>query len=383
LAAKVKIEMSEQESDDLANEQEMRLDSGFDQLEEEVAGQDRSRDQRPVSSPVGILALLLALIALGMGSYAAFMFYNLESSDRTVDLAAQLTEVKQGLKGSANGLDTVSNQLGGLRQEQSLAMGSLESQLESRIADVESAMGTSSQDWIVAEVEYLLRMANQKILMEQDPKGALTLFIAADTILADSQGLTAFSLREAMATDIAKLEVVKVLDREGLYLRLSAFVSQVGELKQRELRYSPTVQQEEVTIGAQQLTFVEKVADVAAKAGKRITTLVDYRRNEVEITPILPPEEEYYLRQNLIMKLQLAQIALLERNGEIFRVSLTEAIYWINKYFDPSDTVTTSMRAGLEELAVINVQRPMPDVTASLREVRQLFGDFQKTEDSQ
>jgi uroporphyrin-3 C-methyltransferase len=176
---------------------------------------------------------------------------------------------------------------------------------------------------------------------------------------------------------------VKVLDREGLYLRLSAFVSQVGELKQRELRYSPTVQQEEVTIGAQQLTFVEKVADVAAKAGKRITTLVDYRRNEVEITPILPPEEEYYLRQNLIMKLQLAQIALLERNGEIFRVSLTEAIYWINKYFDPSDTVTTSMRAGLEELAVINVQRPMPDVTASLREVRQLFGDFQKTEDSQ
>ncbi|MBQ74259.1 MAG: hypothetical protein CMQ20_04425 [Gammaproteobacteria bacterium] len=375
--------MSEQESDDLANEQEMRLDSGFDQLEEEVAGQDRSRDQRPVSSPVGILALLLALIALGMGSYAAFMFYNLESSDRTVDLAAQLTEVKQGLKGSANGLDTVSNQLGGLRQEQSLAMGSLESQLESRIADVESAMGTSSQDWIVAEVEYLLRMANQKILMEQDPKGALTLFIAADTILADSQGLTAFSLREAMATDIAKLEVVKVLDREGLYLRLSAFVSQVGELKQRELRYSPTVQQEEVTIGAQQLTFVEKVADVAAKAGKRITTLVDYRRNEVEITPILPPEEEYYLRQNLIMKLQLAQIALLERNGEIFRVSLTEAIYWINKYFDPSDTVTTSMRAGLEELAVINVQRPMPDVTASLREVRQLFGDFQKTEDSQ
>ncbi len=375
--------MSEQESDDLANEQEMRLDSGFDQLEEEVAGQDRSRDQRPVSSPVGILALLLALIALGMGSYAAFMFYNLESSDRTVDLAAQLTEVKQGLKGSANGLDTVSNQLGGLRQEQSLAMGSLESQLESRIADVESAMGTSSQDWIVAEVEYLLRMANQKILMEQDPKCALTLFIAADTILADSQGLTAFSLREAMATDIAKLEVVKVLDREGLYLRLSAFVSQVGELKQRELRYSPTVQQEEVTIGAQQLTFVEKVADVAAKAGKRITTLVDYRRNEVEITPILPPEEEYYLRQNLIMKLQLAQIALLERNGEIFRVSLTEAIYWINKYFDPSDTVTTSMRAGLEELAVINVQRPMPDVTASLREVRQLFGDFQKTEDSQ
>ena len=109
-------------------------------------------------------------------------------------------------------------------------------------------------------------------------------------------------------------------------------------------------------------------------------SLIDYRRNEIEITPILPPEEEYYLRQNLILKLQIAQIALLERNNEIFIVSLMESISWINKYFDPSDAATTAILTGLEELTAIDVQQDMPDVTGSLEEVRHLLGEFQQVE---
>jgi len=368
--------MSDQEIDDTADEQEKRLESALDQLENESSEQNPPERQPRASSAVGILAVFLALVAIGIGSYAAFMFYDLKRSDRTGELAAQLTQIKQEVQGTTSGLDTISNQLRGVLKEQSLAMGLLESQLKSRLADIESAAGTSSQDWIIAEIEYLLRMGNQRVLMEQDPMGALALFKAADTILADSQELTAFALREAVASDIAKLEAVEVLDREGLYLRLSAFVSQAGELKQQEPLYTPTIQEQESLVGVDEKTFIEQAVDITSKVGKRITTLVDYRRNEVEITPILPPEEEYYLRQNLVMKLQMAQMVLLEGNSEIFRVSLTEAIHWIDNYFDPTDTVTLSMRAGLEELKVVNVQQPMPDVAASLREVRHLFGDL-------
>ena len=331
---------------------------------------------------VGILAILLSLSAIGIGSYATFMFINLENSDSADVFTAQLAQIRRELTSGADTLAGVSNQLETLQEKQSAALAALKANLESRIADLESGSSATSQDWIIAEVEYLLRIANQRILMEQDPRGALALFRAADTIVADTQGLTAFSLRQAMAEDMARLEAVEMLDKEGIYLRLSAFVSQVSELKQRELLYSPP-SEEDAPVNQGESTLIEGITSFIAKTGNRITSLIDYRRNEVEITPILPPEEEYYLRQNLLLKLQMAQIALLDRDGEIFVVSLRESISWINKYFDPSHAATTAMRTGLMELMAIDVQQVMPDVGASLQEVRLLSAGLQQTKDDQ
>lgn len=331
---------------------------------------------------VGILAIILSLSAIGIGSYATFMFINLENSDSTDAFTAQLAQSRRELASGTDALAGVSNQLETLQEKQSAALASLKANLESRIADLESRSSATSQDWIIAEVEYLLRIANQRILMEQDPRGALTLFRAADTIVADTQGLTAFSLREAMAEDIARLEAVEMLDKEGIYLRLSAFVSQVSELKQRELLYSPPIE-EDAPVNQGESTLIDGITSFIAKTGNRITSLIDYRRNEVVITPILPPEEEYYLRQNLLLKLQMAQIALLDRDGEIFVVSLRESISWINKYFDPSHAATAAMHAGLMELVAIDVQQVMPDVGASLREVRLLSVGLQQAKDDQ
>ena len=89
----------------------------------------------------------------------------------------------------------------------------------------------------------------------------------------------------------------------------------------------------------------------------------------------------YFLQQNLILKLQVAQIALLESNQDIYSTSVGESIAWIEKYYDPEDAVTVSMRNGLEALLAINVEMEMPDVTASLREVRELLSGFHHSED--
>lgn len=331
---------------------------------------------------VGILAMILALSAIGIGSYATFMVHQPETSDSEDVFAAQLTEIRQELLDNTASLAEVSEQLETLGERQSAALAALNATLGSRITDLESSKGITSQDWIIAEVEYLLRIANQRILMEQDAGGALAMFRAADTIVAETQGLSAFSLRQAMARDIARLEAVEMLDKEGIYLRLSAFVGQVNELKQRELHYSPPVE-EDAPVNLRETTFVDRITGFITKIGNRIASLIDYRRDEVGITPILPPGEEYYLRQNLLLKLQMAQIALLNRDGEIFIVSLKESISWINKYFDPADAATTAMRVGLVELMAIDVQQVMPDVSTSLREARLLSDSFQQMENSQ
>jgi uroporphyrin-3 C-methyltransferase len=389
--AKNKVEGAEKPAVD----QDAKLNDTFDRLEkkaddEKVTGQKSSAKVRTKSksrSSVGVVfAVFLSLVAIGVASYPTFLLYTQPASDPVGEMSSRVTALQQDQEGGINqvnnSLDSLSGKLSGLERNQSAALKSLQQALESDIADLQSADGgTTSQDWLLAEVEYLLRMANQRVLMERDPAGALGLIQAADSIIADSQGLTAFSLRQAMATDMARLEAVEVLDKEGLYVRLSALTGQVNNLKQHELAYvAPT---EAADVSTQDPTILGGMMAFVSKVFIRITSLVDYRRDGIEVTPILPPDQEYYLRQNLILKLQMAQIALLDNNGEIFSLSLQECKAWIEKYFDAGDNTTIAMQTALDELMTINVQEELPDVSGSLREIRALLTNFHRAESSQ
>jgi len=119
-----------------------------------------------------------------------------------------------------------------------------------------------------------------------------------------------------------------------------------------------------------------------ASAGlARVFTLVDYRSTGSVVAPILPAEEEYYLRQNLVMQLQMAQLGLLRSDQQVFAASLSETEKWITRHFDSEEPTAIAMLTALSELKKQNVAREMPDVSGSSREVRKLLARFhQKTD---
>ena len=100
--------------------------------------------QEPGGKAVGILAIFLSLSAIGIGSYATFMFINLENSDSADAFTAQLAQVRRELASGTDALAGVSNQLETLQEKQSAALASLKANLESRIADLESRSSTTS-----------------------------------------------------------------------------------------------------------------------------------------------------------------------------------------------------------------------------------------------
>ncbi len=383
--------MTEVESGKKADEQDTRLNDAFDRLEKKTVDQS-TREQGPPgkekspSSGGVVLAIFLSLVAIGVASYPAFVIYTQQGSDplgsltsRVNDIQSEATGRSQSVQDNSDSLDLLTEKLSSVEEEQGVALETLQKGLEASIVALQSKLGTTSQDWLLAEVEYLLRMANQRVLMERDPAGALALLTAADSVIANSQGLTAFSLREAMAADMAGLEAVKVLDREGLYLRLSALAGQVENLAQRRLAYIPPSEPTEAP-STEEPSILIRLMALATRIGSRLASLVDYRRDEIAVTPILPPGEEYYLRQNLVLKFEMAQIALLENDGQVFSRSLEESDAWIEKYFDADDSVTLAMRAALAELMVIDVQQELPNLNASLREVRALMAEFRQAE---
>ena len=103
---------------------------------------------------------------------------------------------------------------------------------------------------------------------------------------------------------------------------------------------------------------------------------MDYRNDGTVVTPILPPKEDYYLRQNLVMKMQHAQLALLRRNQSIFDSSLSDSLVWIDQYFDAEHGVTLAMTETLQYLRTVRIEKDVPDISSSLVEMRKLMDGF-------
>ena len=239
-------------------------------------------------------------------------------------------------------------------------------------AEVRELMGPAREDWLLAESEYLLRLASQRLLMDRDVPSAIALIKSADDTLADARGLKIFELRASLAEDLASLGAVAELDTEGIFLRLNALISRVDVLQQRQLTYRKDVQALPETQVDGSVTLMQRLTGMLSAIGDQIAGLVDYRVSDERIRPVLPAKEEYYLRQNLVMKYQLAQLALLRGKQEIFVASVGDTRVWVSRYFDDQDVETSAVLTTLNDLENIDITREIPDVSVSLRLVREV-----------
>ncbi|MGB0691175.1 MAG: uroporphyrinogen-III C-methyltransferase [Pseudomonadales bacterium] len=356
---------------------EAQLEAAFEELE-----QTRPQSGESAGSGIaGMLALILALIAIGISSYAAYeSFGNAETvpeADRVRELTASLTTMEQTQQARFAELEQLLASLPTQEGVTPAALETLATRIENDLSDIRSRLSTSSEDWLFAEVEYLVRMANQRVLMEQDPDAALHLLLSADRIVRDAEGIAAHELRAALADDIAALQAVSAPDVQGLYLEISAQIRQVSALERKLPAYQAPMAQTEAPPAAE--GFLAEIATLARSAFGRLGQLLDFRRGGVEIKPVLPPEQQYYLRQNLILKLQIAQMALLEGEAEVYRVTLIEAGQWVEESFD-NNKAAEAMRASLTRLASEDVGIDLPDISASLDAARQLLSDFHRSE---
>ncbi|MBD3649256.1 MAG: uroporphyrinogen-III C-methyltransferase, partial [Pseudomonadales bacterium] len=314
--------------------------------------------------------------------YAAWLVYQMPNLEPQRSSLGQQIDTIERTAARTGELREIDARLGRIQSERQDDLAAIRRDVDSAVSEIRREMGTSSEDWLMAEVEYLLRLANHRVLLERDPEGAIALFQAADEIVRDAEGITAFELREAIANDIAKLKVVRKVDTDGIFLELSALKGLVGQLEQKKLAFTPAEEPE--TIRAEEPSgWLDRILAMLKRAGTRLAGLVEYRSDSERITPVLPPDEEYYLRQNLTLKLQLAQLALLRGEKEVYTTSLAEARTWVMDNFANDDRVTRAMINGLDNLAQIDISREMPDVSDSLREVRALLASFHQAEDKQ
>lgn len=323
------------------------------------------------------MAALLSFVAIGMAAYGVYQFYLLDG--KIIELVTTVADVEQTIRSFESKQNAVAADLRRFGAQQSAQIASLDEKLNSTLADIRASAGSSSRDWILAEVEYLLRLANQRIMMEKEVSGAIALLRAADTIIDQADIVSAFPVRQAIAEDIAGLKSLGQLDIEGTYLKLAARTRQVDHLKRKKLAFISSHVDKDVTEPDEvdeNGNWYQPLLDAGAMLGDRLYSLVNYRQGTERVQPILPPKEEYYLRQNLKLKFEHAQLALLRNQQAAFDQSVADSIDWVETHFDQQDTETQAMLSTLDEIANARVEQAMPELSGSLAAIRKFLAEF-------
>lgn len=319
---------------------------------------------------LGTLALLLALAAVGGAGYIYYELIYLEgtaeeaTAERIAALQAELAAVDTRFERLAARQEAArSEALAELRQTQAAARQATEAALREALADVARAAPPDTGEWRRAEVRYLLRIANHRLLMERDVAGALRLLRAADAVLAEIDDFTLHEVRARLSDEIAALEGVSRTDLQGLFLRLESAKQELDALPLRKPRFTRDAAPREPASAEGEAA----ASGPWAALRRQLSGLVRVRELDGAVKPLLAPEEGVYLELNLRLMLERAQLAAVRGEQLLFEESLATAIDWIDEYLNVAEPPVRRLRRELTELAGTDLERPLPDISGSLQ----------------
>ena len=240
----------------------------------------------------------------------------------------------------------------------------IEGRLSAQRAELARFGATDRQDWLLAEAQYLLRLANQRLIMADDVVAAKALLISADSILVELEDVSLYDVRAALAADLAAVRAVPKRDIQGMYLDLAALIEQADKLVIFQL---PEEESRAPVEPAQD--WQGRLQQGYEEALLKLSDYVIIRRRDVPIEALMDPQWEGLVRQNLRMLLEQAQVALLSGNQTLFRESLSRAGHWVAEFFEADEAAARAIASEITVLQEKDISVAMPDISRSLAAV--------------
>lgn len=317
--------------------------------------------------PIAIASFVVALAAIAVCAY----LYQQSLSDQSdqqalaVDLGVAVKRLdQQGQDSKAVQQQLLRLQSSNTQTQQQLLdqIETLRVQLSSQQKQLRAMSTTDRDDWLLAEVEYLIRLANQRLLMGQDLSGAASLLNSADEIVKELDDSALFAVRKALTEDIGALRAANKLDIEKLYLEIGSAAKQADRLR---LFDDVQLAANGIERPAEQ-SWQQRFGSGLTAALEKLKGLVEYKKLDQEYKPVLAPEYEAAVRQNVRLMFEQAQMALLAGKQSLYNDSLAKARDWITNYYTVDQMARDSVLTMIDELQSKSIAVTVPDISSSL-----------------
>lgn len=305
-----------------------------------------------------IVTLVLLMLLLISGLNGVFLWqqhlqiHNIQSQLAPLDLLNDRTHRQSG-------------DLDNLRSSQQAQQQQLD-RLQAQLNDLLAQQSLTSTDiqlrWALAEMEYLLNMANQRALLAQDVRGARAALDLVDKILEQTPDYRLLPLRELIADEELAMAAVRDVDIAGIAVELQSVIDRVEKLR---VITGPQVVDPPLQLVDPDIKSSSDWRQAASDIWQQLRSLVVIRHQQDGVAAVLVPEQRYFLYENLKLQLQTARFALLSGQAEVFSDSIKTAQQWLERYFvgDERDAVLQLLTELEAEYRITEI----PDISASLR----------------
>lgn len=240
----------------------------------------------------------------------------------------------------------------------------LHTQNDSLIAQIQSQQKTNqqSEDWVLAEANYLVKLANFNLAFDHNVANAQLLLKTADNYIAQLNDPRLINVRQSLADSLAKLQAVPKTDPEGILLQLDALGAQVANLPiiatpEDKANVQPPQQHHHHQPGWKRNL---------EESWRQIQKLVVIQYHEQMVDQLVAPADRNYLDMHLQLLLGQAQWAVMHEKQKLYRHSLMAAQEWVKNYYVETSPKTQAMIAGLQTLAEQNINPALPSIIISV-----------------
>nr|WP_199903623.1 uroporphyrinogen-III C-methyltransferase [Neisseria elongata] len=314
-------------------------------------------------------ALVLSLLALGTGGFLFVQGQNVLKNQETafnqkIDQAAVgESENAQILKENSRRQSELAAAL------QQIADGQRDNKEQIEAANrAYQELLRNRADWLVDETEATLNMAAQQLLLSGNVPVAVTVLENIESRLSRFEQADLLPIKQAVSSDLAALKNQPYLDISGTALRLDRLENAVAGMP---LVLESTLQPGQAEAAPQEDPNASWWQRTWNKTLHGLGNLVEVRKLNNGDAMLLAPEQAYFVRENLRLRLLDARIALMQHNGEVFLSDLNNAEATVKQYFDNQSPATQAWLKELAELKSLDMRMVSNEsLKASLAAVR-------------
>lgn len=264
-------------------------------------------------------------------------------------------------------------------QEAQAALQAKVGVLEGQLADIQGQqvaldsvyreLSKNSDERLLAEVEQSVAIAAQQLRLAGNVEVALIALSGADARLARAARPPFANLRKLIQRDIERLKAQPGADVPAMSAKVEGVVAVVDTLPLTYERRPPV----EPPPPAQAATGFWRA--MAADFWHELRQMVRVERID---TPghadpaLLSPSQDFFLRENLRLRLVDARLALLTRDGRTFRDDVREAILALERYFDANAKPVQASLASLRAVQGVAIGGELPTLDETINAVRSL-----------
>lgn len=308
------------------------------------------------------VAIAIAL-AVGVGLYGWGKQQAVNQTTASDTLANQLIALQKAQDAQKEALETTIKQQASELEAAKAQQSEMAKQLDEVQQKVAAISGSDAKTWLLAQSDFLVKLAGRKLWSDQDVTTAAALLKSADASLADMNDPSLIAARRAITDDIASLSAVAQVDYDGIILKVNQLANQVDNLRladnnnddspmdSDDSELSTSVREWRVNLQKSWQSFMD--------------SFITIRRRDETAVPLLAPNQDIYLRENIRSRLLVAAQAVPRHQEETYKQALDNVSTWVRAYYDTEDATTKAFLDDVDKLSQQTITMNVPETLQS------------------